>query len=194
MLTRTSALLPHALFASLGLPRADEGVGDAKLSVDQGLKRTCEEVIGLCADAPARPLREWAARVRAYTNPSTSSTSDPGQAEVKANVKGIGEGMLPAAFATQEWAALAAVEALDDAFRASCESALRAAAARVALYLEEPRTVSVLLAHVRERVTGDYANFAEVAKGLHGVKVSGKLMGSGECTALIRRACEVEGI
>jgi hypothetical protein len=31
VLTRTSALIPSALFASLGMPRADENIGDAKL-------------------------------------------------------------------------------------------------------------------------------------------------------------------
>lgn len=184
VLNRTSALLPNALFASLGVPRTDESIGDAKLGIDQELKRACEDAISLCADSVARPLRDWAARVRVYTNPSTSS-------DTKAP---IAQANPAAALSSQEWASLQAAESLDDTFRASCERDLRSAAARVALYLEEPRTVSVILAHVRERVAGDYVGFADAARGVYGLRVGGKLMNTQECAAVLRRACEVEGV
>ena len=56
------------------------------------------------------------------------------------------------ALAAQEWATQPAAEAIDAAFRAACERDLRSASARLRLYLEDDRTVRVLVDHVQARV------------------------------------------
>ena len=57
---------------------------------------------------------------------------------------------------------VAAPDAQADAgFREACQRDLRAAAARLRLYLADQRTVGVLLQHVRARVEDDYAVFRD---------------------------------
>jgi hypothetical protein len=178
VLTRTSALIPSALFASLGMPRADENIGDAKLGIDQDLKAACEEVIALVADNAAAPLRAWTARVRVHLDTAGPAAPAP------------------------EWADPAPV---DVAFRAAWGprrapagggppsapgGALAGAARAVALYVGEPRAAGALLGHARTRVEDEYAGFADAVVALRGSAARAELLGEAELGALVRAACE----
>jgi conserved oligomeric Golgi complex subunit 3 len=121
--------------------------------------------------------------VKVYSHPAStvtkqSTAAGPAIAEAVATLAG------------QDWATKEAAEKLDAEFRAGCERDLRSAAARFELYLEDPRTVSVLLGHARERVTDEYVTFAEVAADLH-PSLTEKLLGTQELGSLLRRVCEL---
>jgi conserved oligomeric Golgi complex subunit 3 len=52
-------------------------------------------------------------------------------------------------------------------FRNACERELRAKAVRLRLYLEDSRTVGVLVQHVQERIMEEYDIFREVVGGMY---------------------------
>ncbi|KAJ7223524.1 Sec34-like family-domain-containing protein, partial [Mycena pura] len=159
MLNKTTSLLPGALFASLGMPRAEEGIRDAKNGIDHDLKRVCEKVIEECAAPLCAPLRTWLDQIDAH-NARRARAHEPGA---------------PAAALDSEALAQGTAEALERGFRAACERDLRASAARVRLYLADPadqgpaqgRTAGVLLQHVRERAADEYARFRDATWGMY---------------------------
>ncbi|KAJ7252598.1 Sec34-like family-domain-containing protein [Mycena rebaudengoi] len=150
MLNRTTSLLPGALFASLGMPRGEEGIRDAKHGIDHDLKRVCEEVISECATPIYMPLRTWIDQIDAH-NARRAREQDPEVAPLTAQ----------AAFQQP------AAEELERAFRAACERDLRAHAARLRLYLEDDRTVAVLLQHIQDRIVDGYAVFRDVVWNMY---------------------------
>ncbi|KAF8139471.1 Sec34-domain-containing protein [Mycena galopus ATCC 62051] len=150
MLNRTTSLLPGALFASLGMPRSEEGIRDAKHGIDHDLKRVCEEVISSCATPICTPLRQWIDQIDAH-NTRRAREQD---AEIAP---------LTAQPAFQQPAA----EELERAFRAACERDLRGQSARLKLYLEDDRTVGVLLQHIQDRIVDEYALFRDVVWNMY---------------------------
>jgi hypothetical protein len=143
-------------------------------------------MITYCVEIVARPLRDWVARVNIYRNPLKSTkpglSVNPASDSTKEKDKSL-EG--------QEWANQTSAESIESAFRAACERDLRYAAARFTLYLEDPRTVSVLLGHAQERVTDEYVGFSEVARSLH-PGLAGQFMSGHELGSMLRRICEVD--
>ncbi|KAF5381998.1 hypothetical protein D9615_004200 [Tricholomella constricta] len=138
MLSRTTSLLPDALFASLGMPRADESIKEAKHDIDHELRRACEAIIALCTDSITQPLHDWA------VTPSSPDTA--------ANLPSKPQ---------------AAARDISTAFERACTTELRAQAGRLRLYLEDARTITarVLLEHVRERIGDAYEAFWEAGSG-----------------------------
>jgi hypothetical protein len=57
----------------------------------------------------------------------------------------------------------AAVSRLDETFKMDCHRDLRASVARMRLYLEDDRTVLVLLSHVQEKIVDEYVDFRQAA-------------------------------
>jgi conserved oligomeric Golgi complex subunit 3 len=151
MLSRTTSLLPNSLFASLGMPRSDDTMTDAKHGIDTELKRACQAVIAYCAEPLGAPLRTFA-------------DAAPG-------------------------ASAAAAEQVDVGFRVACQRDLRAAAARLRLYLADQRTVDVLLQHVRERLEDDYAVFRDVVWG-KGIASGEGVLSSEGLREMLREVCE----
>ncbi|KAJ7057953.1 Sec34-like family-domain-containing protein [Mycena amicta] len=172
MLNRTTSLLPGALFASLGMPRTDEGIRDAKHGIDHDLKRVCEEVIATCAAPLCDPLRSWLEQVDTHNALRAASGS---------------------AKATPESLAQPAAEALERGFRTACTSDLTAATTRVRLYLGGSAAGSgdVLLAHVRERAAEEYARFRDAVNGMYPGGMRGIVLEQGEVKALLGRAEKV---
>ncbi|KAJ7504805.1 Sec34-like family-domain-containing protein [Mycena galericulata] len=183
MLNRTTALLPGALFASLGMPRGgEEGIRDAKHGIDHELKRACEGVIAECALPICAPLRAWVEQIDAHNarRASASAGGAYGDEKTKANANAEGAPLTTQAAFTQ-----GAAEGLDAAFRAACETELRARAGRVRRYLgfgaaaggvesgtetekrAGPGTAGVLLQHVRDQIAGEYALFREVVWNMY---------------------------
>ncbi|KAG5337160.1 hypothetical protein C0989_010459 [Termitomyces sp. Mn162] len=141
MLSKTTSLLPDALFASLGMPRIDESIQEAKHGIDHELRRACETIITLCTDSITQPLHDWAIA------PNTQSTNKiESEPSLKQSIKPSSHDVVTA-------------------FKHACTTELRAQAARLRLYLEDSRTVTarVLLEHVRERIGDAYEAFWEAA-------------------------------
>lgn len=74
---------------------------------------------------------------------------------------------MPTPLAAQEWSNQSAAEALDTHFRSACESVLRANVVRLRLYLEDNRTVGVLVQHVQEKIMGEYEVFRDMVGGMY---------------------------
>ncbi|THH03324.1 hypothetical protein EW146_g10464 [Bondarzewia mesenterica] len=153
MLNRTTSYLPNSVFQSLGMPQGDENIMDAKhasldhsliIGIDLELKRACEAVINHIADPICSPLHKFVERVNAYTN----------------TTKG-------APLTSNSWAEQSAAETLESDFRHACQRDLRAAAGRLRLYLEDKRTVDVLLQHVRERAEDEYSVFRDLVWSMY---------------------------
>ncbi|KAL1752519.1 Sec34-like family-domain-containing protein [Schizophyllum commune] len=149
MLNKTSLLLPDRFLSTLGVARAED-IKETKYGIDHDLRRACEDVIALCADPVCDPLRRWVDRVYEF-NAARKAQAQPDAP----------------ALAAQEWATQPAAEAIDAAFRAACERDLRSASARLRLYLEDDRTVRVLVDHVQARVLEEYGVFREVVWGMY---------------------------
>jgi hypothetical protein len=151
VLNRTTALLPDALFASLGMPRGHDTLSDSRHDIDQDLKRACQEVISFCARLPCEPLREWVDRVRAFNDSRVAFSSGP-QAPL---------------LTEQEWAKQAIAENLHQVFVEACERDLRSFVTKLRLYLEDDRTVSVLVTHIEEAIIDDYLKFRNVVWNMY---------------------------
>lgn len=67
----------------------------------------------------------------------------------------------------QDWARQSAAEELHVKFVEACERDLRAAVTKLRLYLEDNRTVSVLLTHVREAVVDGYMGYRVVGWNMY---------------------------
>jgi phage baseplate assembly protein W len=150
--------------------------------IDQELKKACESLISFCVDIVATPIRDWTARVRVYSHSASSTKTGASDTRVPETKPLIG----------QEWASESSARTLETEFRSACERDLRGHAARVGLYLEDARTVGVLLGHVRERAMDEYVAFAEAAGGIH-PDLKGSLMSEQEVGAFLRRVCAVDG-
>ncbi|KAG2111138.1 Sec34-like family-domain-containing protein [Suillus discolor] len=151
VLNRTTALLPDALFASLGMPRGHDTFSDSRHDIDQDLKRACQEVISFCARLPCEPLREWVDRVQAF-NDARISFSPGSQAPL---------------LTEQEWAKHAIAENLHQVFIEACERDLRSFVTKLRLYLEDDRTVSVLVTHIEEAIIDAYLKFRNVVWNMY---------------------------
>ncbi|KAJ6608410.1 hypothetical protein B0H10DRAFT_2067888 [Mycena sp. CBHHK59/15] len=176
MLNRTTSLLPGALFASLGMPRAEEGIRDAKHGIDHDLKRVCEEVIAECAEPICSPLRVWLAQIESHKGRRTQA-HDAEHAPLTAQP----------AFRQP------AAEELERAFRAACERDLRAHAARLRLYLEDDRTVGVLLQHIQDRVVDEYAVFRDVVWNMYAGGMRAGVLSSTGLRELLKTVCADDG-
>ncbi|KAJ7145893.1 Sec34-like family-domain-containing protein [Mycena epipterygia] len=176
MLNRTTSLLPGALFASLGMPRSEEGIRDAKHGIDHELKRVCEAVIAECAAPICTPLRTWIDQIDAH-NTRRAREHD---AEIAP---------LTAQAAFQQPAA----EALERDLRAACERDLRGQAARLRLYLEDDRTVGVLLQHIQDRIVDEYALFRDVVWNMYAGGMRAGVLSSTGLRDLLRTVCAEEG-
>ncbi|KAI0769415.1 Sec34-domain-containing protein [Trametes elegans] len=145
VLGKTTSLLPNALLSSLGMPR-DEDTTDVRHGIDQLLKQACEDVIKTAADGVSGSTRNWAERVRMFY----ALDNDP--------VGPDGEPALPRLDLAQKksWAGADAARFLVDTIPYSLEFDVHNAAVQLRLYIEDERTVEVLLKHIQERVVDDW--------------------------------------
>ncbi|KAF9027602.1 Sec34-domain-containing protein [Hymenopellis radicata] len=150
MLSRTTALLPDALFSTFGVPRGDGSIGGVKHGIDHELRRVCSDVIAECALPISTPLRTWLDRVNDF-NAAWHTKENDGATPLTA----------------QPWASQAAAEELNANFRSACERDLRSSVVRLKLYLENDRTVGVLVQHAMERIVDEYLAFRGVAWNMY---------------------------
>ncbi|THH08771.1 hypothetical protein EW146_g8889 [Bondarzewia mesenterica] len=178
MLNRTTSYLPNSVFQSLGMPQGDENIMDAKhaslnhsliIGIDLELKRACEAVINHIADPICSPLHNFVERVNAYTN----------------TTKG-------APLTSNSWAEQSAAETLESDFRHACQRDLRAAAGRLRLYLEDKRTVDVLLQHVRERAEDEYSVFRDLVWSMYAGSFRERVLSAEGMKDLLSEVCREE--
>lgn len=145
--------------------------------IDQNLKRACQNLISLCAKGPCEPLQEWVGRVRAFnTSRTVTPLTDPPE---------------PVPLLTeQDWARQSAAEDLHAKFVESCERDLRAAVTKLRLYLEDNRTVSVLLTHVKEAVVDGYMGYREVVWNMYAGTLKGVVYSEGSLKERLSVICE----
>lgn len=83
------------------------------------------------------------------------------------------------------------VTSMDEAFKMSCHRDLRASVARMKLYLEDDRTVLVLLSHVQEKIIDEYVDFKQaISERSKGSEVF--LMSTQELKDFLKSICEDE--
>lgn len=83
------------------------------------------------------------------------------------------------------------VTSLDESFKMGCHRDLRASVARMRLYLEDDRTVLVLLSHVQEKIIDEYVDFKHTAsERSKGSEAS--LMSTRELKGFLKNICEDE--
>ncbi|PBK78097.1 Sec34-domain-containing protein [Armillaria solidipes] len=172
LLNKTTALLPDALFSTLGMPRGDGSIRGAKHGIDHELRRACKEAISECADSLCAPLHEWVDRVDEFN--TAWRTKDTAGAPLT----------------TQEWASQAAAEELNDKFRAACERDLRANVFRLKLYLEDDRTVKVLIRPVQDQVVEEYDSFRDVAWNMYAGALRRNLLSSADLRGMLEGICD----
>lgn len=169
-LGRTTSFLPlpNALLTSLGMP-ADENMTDVRQGIDQELKRACEDVIASCADPVCTPVRAWNERVWAYRAPG-AQTQQP--------------------ITSQPWATPAALSAMYTQFRSACAAELRGAVGRLRLYLEDERTVGVLVGHVQDRIVDDWLEWRAAVRQVYGAGGEVDIGTEDSVKALLREVCD----
>ncbi|EIN11167.1 Sec34-domain-containing protein [Punctularia strigosozonata HHB-11173 SS5] len=138
--------------------------------IDKELQRACEEVIFHCAEPICAPLRNWLDRARMYNQQKHE-----------------------APLISQDWATQPRAEELESHFRLACERDLRAAVIRMKLYLEDERTVGVLVVHAQERIVDEYVGFAEMVGTLYPGDMRSKLMSVEELKGMLWRVCNESG-
>ncbi|KAF9526898.1 Sec34-domain-containing protein [Crepidotus variabilis] len=164
MFNRTTSLLPEGLFASLGVTRGPESdLRGVRIEIDQSLRKACEDVIAGAANPVSEPLEAWVVRAKSLRG-EASSTRPVSTAA-------------PPPTASREPIATAGAnsQALEAHFLESLQRDLRSGVARVKLYLEDERTVKILLEHVVDRISDVYERFGD---SMFTAKSSGA--GSGE--------------
>lgn len=128
--------------------------------IDQDLKRACQNLISLCVKDPCELLQAWVDRVRAFN--TSRSVNSPTNLPVPVPL-----------LTEQDWARQSTAEDLHAKFVESCERDLRAAVTKLRLYLEDNRTVSVLLTHVKEAVVDGYMRYREVVWNMYAGALKG---------------------
>ncbi|TFK44055.1 Sec34-domain-containing protein [Crucibulum laeve] len=151
MLGGATSLLPESLsmLAGLGMPTSRNGgdVRGAGRGIDQDLRVACEAVISLCSDPVISPLQEW---IRARSSPLSSPPVPP--PSTKSPPTDV------------QLTSAASPNDLYQHFTASLHRDLRGAVAKLRLYLEDKRTVRVLLDHVQDGIADTYGEFRSLAR------------------------------
>ncbi|KAH9932506.1 Sec34-like family-domain-containing protein [Fomitopsis serialis] len=184
MLGKTTSLLPlpNSLFASLGMP-SDESMNDVRRALDSELKIACEAVIASCANPVSAPLRSWTDRAHAHRLPARPLGTS--------SVAGV---PAPSTQPIQSlpWATPTAINALFTTFNGACATELRAAVGRLRLYLEDERTVSVLLGHVQDRIVDDWAEWRALVRDVYPIGSGAEVdVGTEDLVrAMVRGACD----
>lgn len=83
------------------------------------------------------------------------------------------------------------IASMDETFKMGCHRDLRASVARMRLYLEDDRTVLVLLSHVQEKIIDEYVDFRQVV-GERSKGSEASLMSTQELKDFLKNICEDE--
>lgn len=130
--------------------------------IDHELRQACEDVISFCADTVCKPLRAW----------QNERISPPGSSQPSAP---------PPTIQPQQ---------VLSEFTVACHRDLRAAVAKLGLYLEDDRTVAVLVKHTQERIVDEYMEFRRaVWSTAVGTEAQTGIMNEDSVRALLSEVC-----
>jgi conserved oligomeric Golgi complex subunit 3 len=116
--------------------------------IDRDLTDACEDLISRCADAASQPVRTFIDRCAVFRASRESAISDTS----------------PTSFSLpkQDFATPTNVMQVDKDFRASCNKEMTAWLARLQIYLEDSKTVSILVAPLKAKVVQSYGSFRDL--------------------------------
>lgn len=75
-------------------------------------------------------------------------------------------------------------------FHQACQRDLHTQVARFRLYLEDDRTVSILLKHVQDKIVDDYMDFRDVVWNMYAGALRAELSTEEDVRAMLRAVCE----
>ncbi|GAA6017621.1 hypothetical protein JCM11491_005304 [Sporobolomyces phaffii] len=181
VLRNSSAIFnPSALFqmASRGMPNFAETMFDAKTELDQALKKACEDLI-------TSTCLSLTASIQYFLDRCTSFLSSPARAASSSSAAAAaGRGDL----AAQEWATPDEVLKLHEAFQDEVGRDVAAVADKMRLYLEEDKTVNVLLPPLLDEVVETYTTFFNLTRSEYGFATSSSLVPPLDVKEKLRRA------
>lgn len=189
LLRNTSALFnPNTLFqlASKGIPSFAETMKDAKRDLDGSLKIICEDFMIQSSLIIASPIRAFLTRCQAFlsSNGSQAGTiANSGSAGGAAGGGGGGNtGSGAPDLTTQEWASSEEVMKLHDTFLAeggeeasSMERGMREILDKLNLFLDEEKTVAVLVPPTQAEVLEHYTTFYNLVRSEYDFETSNGL-------------------
>ncbi|GAA5929054.1 Golgi transport complex subunit COG3 [Sporobolomyces koalae] len=171
VLRNTSAIFnPAALFelASKGMPNFAETMVDAKTDLDTALKTACEQLISSSSLGLTSSIQHFLDRCTAFL----SSTSNSSTAASSSSTSNTAAKDLPG----QPWATPDQVLNLHEQFQQELERQTQHVAAKLRLYLEEEKTVAVLLPPLLEEVVETYTTFFNLTRSEYGFATSSSLL------------------
>lgn len=148
---------------------SQSGTESSLQGIDNELKGACEDAISTCADTVCKHIRAYLELVARH---HSSGEKEP--------------------LTGEQWGSQKAVEDLIAGFVELCHRDLRNAVARLRLYLEDDRTVNVLVKHAQETIIDEYGEFRRVVWTEYGEALSGAVYNDEAVRALLREVCEVE--
>ncbi|EJD02929.1 Sec34-domain-containing protein [Fomitiporia mediterranea MF3/22] len=153
---RTTSFIPYA-FGTSAIKSRDDTPTTGSKGIDGDLKRACEVIIQLCARSATEPIQDFMLSLDAFS--AAVAASPPTKNNATQNNKT--EDKREKALVTRS----AAID-VEATFRASLEKEVPQIVEKLTLYLAEGEkgTVSVLLAHVQERVVDAYIAFRRAAE------------------------------
>lgn len=151
LLRNTSTLLsPNALYqlASKGIPTFAETMRDAKRDLDSSLKLVCEDFMRQSSLLVSASIRAFLTRCQAFLSAAPGGTPTPD-------------------LTTQEWASSEEVMKLHDAFVAEgggLEKEIRQILDKMNVFLDEEKTVAVLIPPMLAEVLEHYTTFYDLVR------------------------------
>lgn len=150
-------------------------------SLDQELKAACEMVIIYCSSFMTVFTRVWVERVRGHRNAA----------------KPLGASSVAGAPATEplsslSWASPQAVNKLWAGLNTLSATDLRKSIHKLRLYLEDERTVNVLLGHIQDRIVDDWAEWRALVREIYPIGSGAEVeVGTEDLVrAMVRAACD----
>ena len=138
-------------------------------------------VITYCAGHMTALIRLWIQRVH-----------DHRQSAKPLGASSVAGAPTPEPLSSLSWASPAAVNTLWVKLNTSAATELRSAVHKLRLYLEDERTVSVLLGHVQDRVVDDWAEWRALGREVYpiGSEVEVEVGTEDLVRAIVRNACD----
>ncbi|BGP34343.1 Golgi transport complex subunit 3 [Rhodotorula toruloides] len=179
LLRNTSTLFnPRALvdLASKGMPNFAETMTDAKSDLDLALKKACEELIAHLALTLTSEIRAFLDRCTAFlSQPSPSSSTNSRD--------------LPA----QPFSTPTEVLRLHESFASQIHQRAESVVGRIRTWLEEDKTVSVLVGPLWDEVGESYTTFHNLVRSEYGFETSSSLTSPDEILARVKAAGQGQG-
>ncbi|GAA6058792.1 hypothetical protein JCM10212_001908 [Sporobolomyces blumeae] len=178
ILRNTSAIFnPAALFelASKGIPNFAETMFDAKTDLDAALKRACQDLITTSALRLTVTLQTFLDRCTAFLSSSSSASASRTPQPNRD---------LP----SQDWATPERVLEIHDEFQRAVEQDVRDVSAKMRLYLEEEKTVAVLLPPLLEEIVETYTTFFNLTRSEYGFATSSSLLPPADVKEKVEKA------